>query len=99
MVRVDLSSLKFCDLENKEFEVIQVYNKLCEFCRQPVEREERKIKTIRITQLKDFDDLQKRAHAHQCVEVDCEENRIYQYDPTYPCIFHRLCLEEYAQKR
>jgi len=99
MVRVDLSSVKFRDVENKEFEVIQVFDKLCEFCRQPVEREERKTKMIRITQLKDFEDLQKRARAHERVEVDFEENRIYLYDLTYPCIFHPACLEKYAQRR
>jgi hypothetical protein len=97
-VRKALQTVKFKEMENKTFVVVQVIEKLCEFCGKPLSREERDVRTIQISKHDDYGNLLIKARAHDRVEVDLEENRIYLYDHDYPGDVHPSCVEKYSEK-
>ncbi len=51
------------------------------------------VKTIRISSHNDYRNLFVRAKAHDRVEVDPEENKIYLYEHDYPGDVHPSCAE------
>lgn len=97
-MRKVLRAVKFKEVENKTFVVVQVTEKLCEFCEKPLDREEREVKSIQISNPDDYGNLLIKARAHDRVEVDLEENRIYFYDHDYPGDVHPTCLEKNSEK-
>ena len=94
-----LFQVKFVEMKNKTFQVVQVVHKLCEFCDKPLRTEERVTKTISISDLNDYNNLFVRARAHDRVEVDVENGKIYLYDHDYPGDAHPQCIEEYSSKQ
>jgi len=80
-------------MKGRTFEMVQVTDNLCEFCRQRVSSEEVRGKVITISTFSDHHSLLARAAAHDRVEVDLEEKLIYVYDHAYPCVFHPECLK------
>ncbi|MFB0501578.1 MAG: hypothetical protein ACETVP_03835 [Candidatus Bathyarchaeia archaeon] len=97
-VRKALQIVRFKEMENKTFAVMQVIEKLCEFCEKPLSREEREVRTIQISSHDDYGNLLIKARAHDRVEVDLEEKRIYLYDHDYPGDVHPSCVEKYSEK-
>lgn len=97
-MRKALQTVKFKEMENKTFVVVHVVEKLCEFCEKPLGREEREVRTIQISNHDDYGNLLIKARAHDRVEVDLEENRIYLYDHDYPGDVHPSCVEKYSEK-
>jgi len=91
-VRINVRETSLAQMKGRAFEMVQVTDNLCEFCRQPVSRDEAKGKVITISTYNDHHSLVARAAAHDRVEVDLEENRIYVFDHAYPCVFHPECL-------
>jgi len=81
-------------MKDRTFEMVQVTDNLCEFCRQPVSRDEVRGKVITLSSFNDHYSLLARAAAHDRVEVDFEESRIYVFDHAYPCVFHPECLKK-----
>jgi len=80
-------------MKGRTLETVQVIDNLCEFCRKPVSVEESRGKVTTISTFNDHHSLVARAAAHDRVEVDLDENRIYVYDHRYPCVFHAECLK------
>ncbi|NIR86229.1 hypothetical protein GWO13_01125 [Candidatus Bathyarchaeota archaeon] len=97
-MRKPLQTVKFKEMENKVFATVQVTEKLCEFCEKPLSREEREVTTIQISGHDDYENLLVRARAHDRVEVDLEENRIYLYNHDYPGDVHPSCVKKYSEK-
>jgi hypothetical protein len=93
-MRKNLRAVKFKEMENKTFVVIQVTEKLCEFCEKPLSSEEKEVRTVQISEHDNYGNLLKKARAHDRVEVDLEENRIYLYDHDYPGDVHPGCVEK-----
>jgi len=96
VLRKALGTVKFEEVQNRTFEVIRVVEKLCEFCDKPLGREERTVKTLQISSYNDYRNLFTRAKAHDRVEVDPEEHKIYLYDHDYPGDVHSSCVEKYG---
>ncbi|MFQ5761460.1 MAG: hypothetical protein ACE5PO_00355 [Candidatus Bathyarchaeia archaeon] len=92
-MRADIRTASYEDAKNKTFEVIQVIENLCEFCRKAVNTEEKKVRELTISSKKDFEDLLTRSTAHDTVEIDIEGKRIYLLDRRYPVVFHASCLK------
>lgn len=84
-------------MKNKAFRVVQVIEKLCELCRKPLDTEERGVRMVRISSYKDYSNLLIRARAHDRVEVDLGEYRIYLFDHDYPGDVHPSCVGEYGK--
>jgi len=97
-MRKALQTVKSKEMENKTFVVVQVTEKLCEFCEKPLSKEEREVTTIQISNRDDYRNLLIKARAHDRVEVDLEESRIYLYDHDYPGDVHPSCVEKYSEK-
>lgn len=97
-MRKPLQTVKFREMENKTFVVVQVTEKLCEFCEKPLGREEREVKSIRISDHDDYGNLLMKARAHDRVEVDVKGNRIYLYDHDYPGDVHPICVEKNSEE-
>ena len=93
-----LGTVKFEEMQNKTFKVIKVVEKLCEFCDKPLSLEEKMVKTIRISSHNDYRNLFMRAKAHDRVEVDPKENKIYLYEHDYPGDVHPSCAENYGER-
>lgn len=94
-----LETVKFEEMQNKTFKVIRIVERMCEFCDKPLGLEEKVVKTIRISSNNDYRNLFVRAKAHDRVEVDSEENKIYIFDHDYPGDVHPSCAEEYSGGR
>ncbi|MDH5437611.1 MAG: hypothetical protein OEX76_01775 [Candidatus Bathyarchaeota archaeon] len=97
-MRKALQAVKSKEMENKTFVVMQVIEKLCEFCEKPLSKEEREVTTIQISNHDDYRNLLIKARAHDRVEIDLEESRIYLYDHDYPGDIHPSCVEKYSEK-
>jgi hypothetical protein len=91
-VRINIRETAFPQMKGRTLETVQVIDNLCEFCGQPVSVDESRGKVITISTFNDHNSLVARAAAHDRVEVDLEENRIYVHDHRYPCVFHAGCL-------
>ncbi len=93
-MRKPLSSIEFDDMKGKTFTEIRVDEKLCEVCDKPIRTEEKTLKTIEITDYNSYSNLLTRQRAHDRVEVDLEENKIYVYHHDYPGEVHPGCIEK-----
>ncbi len=93
-----LEMVKFEEMRNKTFEIVRVVEKLCELCGKPLYTEEKRMKAIRISSYKDYENLKIRARAHDHVKVDLEGNKIYLFDHDYPGDVHSTCIEEYRKR-
>jgi hypothetical protein len=91
-VRINIRETSFAQMKGRTFQIVQVTDNLCEFCRQPVSVDEAGGRLFTISTFSDHHSLLARAAAHDRVEVDLEENRIYVFDHAYPCVFHPGCL-------
>jgi len=89
-----LSDVKYEDMKGKTFTEIRVVEKLCEVCDKPLSTEEKTLKTIEITDYNAYSNLLTRQRAHDRVEVDLEENRIYLFHHDYPGEVHTGCIEK-----
>jgi len=89
-----LQTVKFGEMENKTFEVTLITERLCEICDKAIDTKEKVMKTIHISDRKDYDNLLTRAKIYDCVEVDIENNKIYFYNHDYPGDVHPSCIEK-----
>lgn len=89
-----MSSVEFDDMKGKTFTEIRVDEKLCEVCDKPLRAEEKTLKTVQITDYNSYSNLLTRQRAHDRVEVDLEENKIYVYHHDYPGEVHPGCIEK-----
>ncbi len=93
-MRKPLSSVEFDEMKGKTFTEIRVDEKLCEVCDKPIRTEEKTLKTVHITDYNSYSNLLTRQRAHDRVEVDVEENKIYVYHHDYPGEVHPGCIEK-----
>ena len=91
-VRINIRETSFPQMKGRTFEIVNVLDNLCEFCRQPVSTDETRGKAITVSSYSDHHSLLARAAAHDRVEVDLEDSRIYIFDHAFPCVFHPECL-------
>jgi len=84
-------------MKGKTFKVIQIVDKLCELCEKPLKTEEKEVKTLKIADYEDYSNLLIRMKAHDRVEVDLAENKIYVYNHDYPGDVHPNCVENYRR--
>ena len=81
-------------MRGRTFTEVRVDEKLCEVCDKPLRTEERALKTVQITDYGSYSNLLTRQRAHDRVEVDLEENKIYVYHHDYPGDVHQGCIEK-----
>jgi len=93
-LRKALGAVDFEEMKGKIFTEIRVTEKLCEVCDKPIRAEERVVKTIDISDYDSYSNLLTRQKAHDRVEVDLEENKIYLYHHDYPGEVHPGCIEK-----
>jgi hypothetical protein len=93
-LRKALSAVGFEEMKGKTFTEIRVTEKLCEVCDKPIRAEEKVLKTIVIADYDAYSNLFTRQRAHDRVEVDLEENKIYLYHHDYPGDVHQSCIEK-----
>ncbi len=93
-MRKALSAVDFEEMKGKAFTEIRVTEKLCEVCDKPIRAEEKVLKTIVIADYDTYSNLFTRQRAHDRVEVDVEENKIYLYHHDYPGDVHPGCIEK-----
>jgi len=86
--------VSYDEMKGKTFSEIRVYEKLCEVCDKPLRTEEKMLKTVQITDYNSYSNLLTRQRAHDRVEVDLEENKIYVYHHDYPGDIHKECIEK-----
>jgi len=89
-----LSTATYEEMKDKTFAEIRVDEKLCEVCDKPLRTEEKTLKTVQITDYNSYSNLMTRQRAHDRVEVDVEENKIYVYHHDYPGEVHKECIEK-----
>ena len=93
-MRKALSAVDFEEMKGKTFTEIRVTEKLCEVCDKPIRSEEKVLKTIVITDYDTYSNLFTRQRAHDRVEVDLEENKIFLYHHDYPGDVHPECIDK-----
>jgi hypothetical protein len=93
-VQKALSSVSFDEMKDKTFTIVRVVEKLCEVCDKPLRTEETTLKTVQIVDYNSYSSLLSRQRAHDRVEVDLEEKKIYQYHHDYPGDVHKECIEK-----
>ena len=93
-MRRALSTVEYEEMKDKTFTVIRVDEKLCEICDKPLRTEERTLRTVQISDYNSYSNLLTRQRAHDRVEVDLEENKIYVYHHDYPGEVHKECIEK-----
>jgi hypothetical protein len=93
-LRKALSAVGFEEMKGKTFTEIRVTEKLCEVCDKPIRAEEKVLKIIVIADYDAYSNLFTRQRAHDRVEVDLEENKIYLYHHDYPGDVHPSCIEK-----
>jgi len=88
-----LQSVKFGEMENKTFEVMLRTERLCEICDGVIDTKEKVMKTIHISDRRDYDNLLMRVKVYDRAETDIENNKIYVYNHDYPGDVHPNCIE------
>ena len=88
-----LQSMKFKEMENKTFEVMLRTERLCEICDRVIDIREKMMRTIRISDRRDYDNLLMRVKVYDRAEADIENNKIYVYNHDYPGDVHPNCIE------
>jgi len=81
-------------MENKTFEVTLITERLCEICDKAIDTKEKTLKTIHISDRRDYDNLLTRAKIYDRAEVDIENNKIYFCTHDYPGDVHPNCIEK-----
>lgn len=99
MLKKTLEAIKFGEMKDKEFKVVQIVEKLCELCGKPLDTKERRLKTLQISSHSDYSNLLIRAKVHDRVEVDLENAIIYYFDHDYPGDAHPSCVEKYSEEQ
>ena len=89
-----LQTVKFKEMEKKIFEVTLVTERLCEICDRVIDTREKVMKSIHISDRRDYDNLLMRAKIYDRVEVDIENNKIYFHTHDYPGDVHPSCIEK-----
>lgn len=89
-----LLTLKFEEMEKRTFEITLVTERLCEICDKTIDTKERVVRTVHISDRKDYDNLLRRAKMYDQAEVDIENNKIYFHDHDYPGDVHPSCVEK-----
>ena len=89
-----LQTVKFGEMEKRTFEVTLITERLCEICDRAIDTKEKTLKTIHISDLRDYDNLLTRAKVYDRAEVDIENNKIYFYNHDYPGDVHPSCIEK-----
>lgn len=89
-----MSSADYEEMKGKTFTEVRVDEKLCEVCDKPLKSVETVLKTVQITDYNSYSNLLTRQRAHDRVEVDLEENKIYVYHHDYPGDIHPECVEK-----
>lgn len=89
-----MSSVDYEEMKGKTFTEVRVDEKLCEVCDKPLRSVETVLKTVQITDYNSYSNLLTRQRAHDRVEVDLEENKIYVYHHDYPGDIHPECVEK-----
>jgi len=89
-----LSTVEYEEMKDKTFTEVRVEEKLCEVCDKPLRTEEKTLKTIQISDYNSYSNLLTRQKAHDRVEVDLEEKKIYLYHHDYPGDIHPECIEK-----
>jgi len=87
-----LPDVGFEELEGKTFELVLVVEMLCEVCEEPLGKRERSLRKIQTLSREDYQNLLNRATAHDRVEVDVEDGRIYFFDHDFPGDVHPECM-------
>jgi len=87
-----LSDVGFEELEGKTFELVLVVEMLCEVCEEPLRTGERSLRRIQTLSKEDYQNLLNRAPAHDRVEVDVEDGKIYLFDHDFPGDIHPECI-------
>jgi hypothetical protein len=93
-VRKPLSNVEYEEMKGKTFTEVRVDEKLCEVCEKPIRTVEKTLKTVTISDYDSYSNLLTRQRAHDRVEVDIEENKIYVYHHDYPGEVHPGCIEK-----
>jgi len=93
-LRRPLSTVEYDEVKGKTLTEIRVDEKLCEVCDKPLRTEEKALKTVQITDYNSYSNLLTRQRAHDRVEIDVEENKIYVYHHDYPGEIHPACIEK-----
>jgi hypothetical protein len=89
-----LTEVKFEELGGKSFELIRVVEMLCEVCEKPLHTKEKSLRKIQYLSKEDFQSILNRTSAHDRVEVDVENGRIYFCDHDFPGDVHPECIEK-----
>lgn len=89
-----MSSVDFEEMKGKTFTEVRVVELLCEVCDKPLRTEEERLRTVEISDYNSYSNLLTRQRAHDRVEVDLEENKIYLYNHDYPGDIHPECIEK-----
>jgi len=89
-----LSTVEYEEMKGRTFTEIRVEEKLCEVCDKPLRMVEKTLKTVQISDYNSYSNLLTRQRAHDRVEVDLEENKIYVYHHDYPGEVHPGCIEK-----
>ena len=89
-----MSTIEYEEMKDKTFTIIRIVEKLCEVCDKPLRTDEKIVKTVQITDYESYSNLLTRQRAHDRVEVDLNENKIYLYHHDYPGDIHKECVEK-----
>lgn len=89
-----LATVKFEEMQNKIFKVSLITERLCELCDGVMDTRERALRTIRVLNREDYENLLTRSKAYDRAEVDLEDSKIYFYDHDYPGDVHPSCVEK-----
>jgi len=81
-------------MENREFKVFLITEQLCELCGKPMDRREKMLRTVRVSDQDDYKNLLTRVRVYDRAEVDLETNELYFYDRNYPGDVHPSCIEK-----
>ena len=93
MLKRALQTVKFKEMENKTFEVTLITERLCEICDKPIDTKEKVMKTIHISDRRDYDNLLMRTKIYDRAEVDIENNKIYFHTHDYLGDVHPSCIK------
>jgi len=89
-----LQTVKFEEMEKRTFKVTLITERLCEICDKTIDTKEKTLKTIHISDRRDYDNLLTRAKVYDRAEVDIENSKIYFYNHDYPGDVHPSCIEK-----
>ena len=89
-----LESVKPEELIGRTLKVIKVTARLCELCGSTLDTRQNVIRTIRINDRNDVENLLLRSKIYDRSEIDFDENKVYFHSHDYPGDVHPSCLEK-----